>query len=237
MRTEPWLARPPASASASASSAALPLTRYVLGEQSVIRFEIPTKHGPLSGTLSHVSGELAIDLSDLTRSRGQVRVELGSLEIHAERGARGGDSALLERARAALELPSDPQAPAAFASFELSSIEDAAPTLIEPPAQRAGATTAANRHAHLTAVGNLLLHGFRVLRRAPLSAEFAFAGDRQTPDSLSIRSRSPFVVSLETHAIVALAPAPEPRQKAGSTPPARARDARISVELYGTKAD
>ncbi len=237
MRTEPWLARPPASASAS-SAAALPLTRYALGEGSVIRFEIPTKHGDLSGTLSRVSGELAVDLSDLTRSQGQVRVELGSLEIHADRAARGSDPALLDRARAALELPSNPSAPAVFASFDLSSIEDAVPPLIEPPLVRAPNTAAPHsRHAHFTAVGNLLLHGFRVVRRAPVSAEFEFEGEQPMPRRVLIRSRSPFVVSLETHAIVALAPATESRGKAASALPARARDARVSIELYGTKVD
>jgi hypothetical protein len=236
LRTEPWLAHPPASVSASAgSAAALTLTRYVLDQHSSIRFEIPTKHGLLSGTLSRVSGELAIDLSDLTRSRGSVRAELGSLDIHAEHGAAANDTTLLERARAALELPPDSQTPV-FASFDLSSVEDAAPTSIEPAPERApSATSPFSRRVHLTAVGNLLLHGFRVVRRAPLAAEFAFAADRQVPQSVLIRSRSPLVVSLETHAIAALAPGNA--EKGPSAQPARVREARVTVELYGIKSN
>lgn len=233
LRTEPWLAHPPARERASeAGDAALPLTRYVLGEGSVIRFELPTKRGTLSGSVTRVSGELNVDLSDLTHSRGLVRADLGSLTIHA--GTEGNDAALLERARAALELSSDAQAPSAFASFDLTSVEDASPAQVEPGPER-DAGSPFSRQSHFTAIGNLLLHGFRVTRRVPLSAEFGFAGDRQVPRSVLIRSRSPFVISLETHAIVALAH--ESLAKASAAAPVQARDVRVSIELYGTKVD
>lgn len=233
MRTEPWLAHPPARASASASAdAALPLTRYALGERSVIHFEVPTKRGALRGTITRVSGELNVDLSDLSRSRGLVRAELGSLDIHA--GAADSDPALLARARAALELSADARAPAVFSSFDLTSVEDAAPTQIEP-APDSDSSAPFNRRARFIAIGDLLLHGFRVSRRAPLEAEFGFAGDRQVPRSVLIRSRSPFVISLETHAIVALAN--ESGAKGSSAAEGKAREVRVSVELYGTKVD
>jgi hypothetical protein len=237
LRTEPWLAHPPASASAS-GDAALPLTRYALGERSVVRFEIPTKRGTLSGALTRVSGELELNLSDLTQSRALVRAELGSLEIHASNGAAASerDLGLLERARAALELSADAAAPAVFASFDLTGLEDVAPTAIEPAPERDGsASSNFSRHARLTAVGNLLLHGFRVVRRAPVSAEFMFEGARQLPHSVVIRSRAPFVVTLETHAIVALAP--EGRTNIPGAAATQAREARVSVELYATKLD
>jgi hypothetical protein len=233
LRTEPWLAHPPASASAS-DDAGLPLTRYLIEPPSVIRFELATRRGALRGSITRVSGELDVDLSDLTRSHGLVRADLGSLEIHADAGTEDSHAALLERARAALELSPDAHASTAFASFELTSVEDAAPGQIEPaPEQDAG--SAFSRRARFAALGNLLLHGFRVARRAPLEAEFSFAGNRQLPSRVLIRSRTPFVVSLETHAIVALVG--ESGSKAPSAAPARARDAHVTVELYGTKGD
>ena len=241
LRTEPWLAHPPAQASAN-GDAALPLTRYALSERSLIRFEIPIQHGRLSGTVTRVSGELELDAANLAESHGSVRADLSSLEIHAS--ARDShdareerDLGLLERARAALDLsPDGGAAPAAFASFELTSIEDALPTRIEPAPERdESAKSASIRHARLTAVGNLLLHGFRVVRRAPLAVEFSFAANGQVPQSVLIRSRAPFVVSLETHAIVA--PAAESRTKVPGAALGKARDALVSVELYGTKID
>ena len=233
LRTEPWLAHPPASARPS-GDATLPLTRYLLDDRSVIRFELPSKRGALHGSISRVSGQLGIDLSDLTRTRGSIRADLGSLEIHAATSADGGDAAVLERARAALELPVDGGAKSAFASFELRSVEDVAPTQIEPAPER-DAGVPFNRRARFSALGDLLLHGFRVGRRAPLEAEFGFAGSREVPETVLIRSRAPFVVSLETHAVLAVAP--ESRAAGPTAPPARLREAHVSVELYATKTD
>lgn len=234
IRTEPWLAHPAASTSGS-GDAALPLTRYALGEGSVVRFELPSKRGALSGSLRRVSGELNLDLSNLSQSRGSVRVELGSLEIHSQGGAEDSDSSLVERARAALGLTAA-QASNSIASFDLTSVEDAVPPRLEPSPERdTGTPVDFNRRAQFTAVGDLLLHGFRVVRRAPLSAEFHFTGDRRVPHSVLIRSRAPFVISLETHAILPLAP--EGRTKVPGSASTGSRDAHVSVELYGTKID
>jgi hypothetical protein len=237
LRTEPWLAHPAARARASASGdAALALTRYQLGERSVIRFEVPTKRGALSGAVTRVSGELNVDLSDLTQSRGLVQAELGSLSIRAATDTEPSDAALLERAHAALELSPDTHAPAVFASFDLTAIEDASPTQIEPAPERdASAGSPFSRRARFSALGNLLLHGFRVARRVPLSAEFGFTDDRQVPRNILIRSRAPFVISLETHAIVALAN--ESTAKGRPAAPVQAREVRVSVELYAIKVD
>jgi len=232
MRTEPWLAQPSASA-ATSSDAARPLTRYALSERSVIRFEVPIKRGSLSGELTRVAGDLELDLADLTRSRGSVRADLDSLVIHA--ASRAIEAALLERARLALELAPDAGGPTAIASFELTALEDASPTQIEPSPER-DADAPFTRRARGTAVGNLLLHGFRLTRRAPLEVEFGFGRDRLVPRNVVIRSRTPFVISLETHGIHASA-AEGDATKAHPSGPSAAREARVSVELYGTKVD
>lgn len=237
LRTEPWLAHPTARASASAD-AGLPLTLYRLDERSVIRFELPTKRGALSGTVTRVNGVLSVDLSDLTHCRGLVRADLGSLTLGLASSNERNDPALLERARAALELTPDASPRNAVASFGFKSLEDASPTQIEPAPERAtdsGSPAPFSRRARFTAVGDLMLHGFRVARRAPLEAEFSFADDRQVPRSVLIRSRAPFVISLETHAIVALGD--ESSAKGPSAAPLQAREARVSVELYATKTD
>lgn len=232
MRTEPWLAHS-ASSVATSPDAALPLIRYALGERSVIRFELPTKRGALSGELTRVSGELEVDVSDLARSRGRVRVDLDSLVIHAASPAI--EAALLERARLALELTPDAGSAEAIASFELTSLEDASPARLEASPER-DAGSEFTRRTRGTAVGNLLLHGFRLTRRAPLEAEFGFDRDRLVPKTVVIRSRAPFVVSLETHGI--RAPAAEGDAKGPTAvAPSAARDIRVSVELYGTKVD
>ncbi len=230
IHTEPWLAHPPARAAASAD-AALPLARYALSAQSQIHFEVPSKHGTLHGSLSRVNGEFSIDAHDLSQAHAQIQVDLSSLTVSAD--GNSDDAALLARAKSALGI-ADGGSPVS-ASFELSSLEDVAPAQLEPvPDGDAGAPVV--RRARATAVGNLLLHGFRVVRRAPLAAEFSFGGDRQVPASVVIRSRAPFVISLETHEI-RVPEAEANAKKTAKGAASHAREARVSIELYGTKID
>jgi hypothetical protein len=230
LRTEPWLAHPQAS-SAAESNAATPTVRYLVSEPSVIHFESSSRHGIVRGTVRRLSGELDLDLGDLSRSRGQVRADLTSLTIQ---DAEGRDqTALLARAQSALEL-SDAGPGSTQSSFELTALEGLSPTGLEPaPESDAGTTLAFTRRARATAVGDLLLHGFRVVRRAPIEAEFGFSSDRRVPSSVVIRSRAPFVVSLEMHAIRTLAG--EGRAMPGPEAATHAREVHVSVELYGKR--
>jgi hypothetical protein len=234
VHTEPWLAHPPASA-ASSVDAAVPETHYAISARSQIHFEVRSKRGTLRGTLTRVSGEFSLDPSDLARSHGEVQVDLGSLAFEDV----AGEEELVARARSALGISgtnADAGSPAhsTSASFELSSLEDLTPAQLEPaPDSDAGALF--TRKARATAVGNLLLHGFRVVRRAPLEAEFSFNGDRQIPGAIAIRSRSPFVISLETHEIHVPGGAGRKRALKGASK--LAREVRVSIELYGTKVN
>jgi hypothetical protein len=233
LHTEPWLAHPPASAAAN-SDAGPPATHYAITEQSQIHFELPSKRGALHGSLSRVSGELSLTPSDLEHSHGHVQVDLSSLALGED--GNGDTSELLTRARSALGLTdaaADAGSPVT-ASFELSALEDVAPAQIEPaPDSDAGAPFV--RKARATAVGDLLLHGFRVVRRAPLEAEFGFSADRRVPATILIRSRAPFVISLETHEIRVRDLDVSKKPAKGAS--AHAREVRVSVELYGRKIE
>jgi hypothetical protein len=210
LHTEPWLAHPPASAAAS-SDAGLTAVRYALSEQSQIHFELPSKRGTLRGSLTRVTGELSLTPSDLEHSHGQVQVDLSSLTLAEDGNAE--PSELLARARNALGLT------------------DAASDASSP----VSAGTPFTRKARAIAIGNLLLHGFRVVRRAPLEAEFGFTVDRKVPATISIRSRAPFVVSLETHEIRVRDL--DTGKKLAKGAAGHAREARVSVELYGRKIE
>jgi len=225
LHTEPWLAHPPASAAADAAPGALS-AHYVLTSDSRVRFELSGKGSAIHGTFQHVSGELTIDLAALDRSHGHVEVALDSLDLDGE------DAGIGMRAAALTALGvSDAGAATPSASFELSSLEATSPSSLDAPESGRG-----TRNAPAVAVGNLLLHGFRVQRRAPLEAEFGFDSDPQHPTTVLIRSRAPFVISLETHDIHVSER--EPAEHAGhrKRPPA-SRDARVSIELHAQKTD
>jgi hypothetical protein len=86
-----------------------------------------------------------------------------------------------------------------------------------------------------TAQGNLLLNGFRVLKREPLEAEFGFTNGSLVPTTVVIRSRAPLVISLETHQIRVREPAGSSSERRRARAGAASHDVRISVELYGRK--
>ncbi len=228
--TEPWLAHPPASASAD-PDAALPTTHYVLTDQSQIRFELPTKRGKVLGKLTKVSGELTVALGALAQSRGQVRAELGSLSLD---GDDADSASWLARARTALGLADGGATPGAVATFDITGLDDVSPEALEPARAGDGGAPSARR-VRGTAEGNLLLNGFRVLKREPLEAEFGFASDRTVPATVVIRSRAPLVITLDTHEIHLHEPPSGAAERRRNRPPAAPHDVRVSVELYATK--
>jgi hypothetical protein len=230
LHTEPWLAHPKASATPG-TDAPVPGIRYAIGGASQARFELPSKRGALHGSFRHVTGELTMTPGDLAQSRGHVDVDLSSLTLSAD-GALATDEASLGRAESALGVL-DASTGAASASFELTSLDDVSPPELEPAPERDGGTF--TRRARGVAVGALLLHGFRVERRAALEAEFSFNGDAHAPVTVVIRSRSPFVISLETHEISVWDA--NPRGAASNHAAASPREARVSIELYGTKVE
>lgn len=225
IHTEPWLAHPPPSALAS-TDAALPTTRYVLTAQSVIRFELSTKRGKVQGRVPKLSGALTVVLGALAQSRGQVRVDLSSLALD---DTDASSAIWLARVRAALGESDAGAAPTA--TFDLTGFDDVSPEAIEPA--RASDGGAPPRKVRGTAVGNLLLNGFRVQKREPLEAEFGFSSDPTVPTQLTIRSRAPLVISLETHELHLSEPSEtrERRNRAALTP----HDVRVTLEIYATK--
>jgi hypothetical protein len=139
------------------------------------------------------------------------------------------------RARNALGLADAGSAAAGgAASFDITLLEDVSPEALEPaPLPDSGAPS--SRRVRATAQGNLLLNGFRVLKRAPLEAEFGFSSGSLVPTTVVIRSRTPLVISLETHQIHLRDPAGSGAERRRARAGAVSHDVRISVELYGKK--
>jgi hypothetical protein len=230
VHTEPWLAHPPASA--AITDAAVPSVRYVLGPRSQIQFELSTKRGKVQGKLASVQGELRIALGALGQSRGELRADLASLSLDDDSPS---SAEWLARAKSALGLTdAGSTAASPVASFEVTGLSDLSTEALEPPPARDGGG-APSRRVRATVEGNLLLNGFRVLKRAPLEAEFGFGRDGAAPSAVVIRSRAPLVVSLETHEIHLREPARAAVDRHRKQSPSAPHDVRVSLELYGTK--
>jgi len=236
VHTEPWLAHPPASARASAAEgdAAVPTTRYVLTEQSRISLELPTKRGKVRGKLTHVTGQLDLALGALAQSHLEVHADLSSLALEGD--ADDNASAWFSRAQSALGS-ADGGAAIAPARFDLTGLSELSTEAIA--LSTADAAARPNARVRGVAEGDLLLNGFRVAKRAPFEAEFGFSRSSEAPSNVTIRSRAPLVLTLETHEIHLR---DAPAHAAGSNAERRreraragAHELRLTFELYAIK--
>jgi hypothetical protein len=194
-RTEPWLAQPSSSGASRSSSP----RNYHFATDSRVSFSLQGKRGKVSGSAPVSEGSLRLDPIDPTHSSGHAVVDLEGIVVDQSEVPPGvGLGAASPRELALNWLELGPQVPAdrrdqyRWARFELSSVEGSIPltfTSRKPTAVR------------LSAVGTLLLHGYR----APV--EFGLSVTPEAPasgsPSLSIRSTSPLVLPLAPHDISA----------------------------------
>lgn len=153
--------------------------------------------GRVDGT---TTGELSLDLADLTRSTGVITVDLDALaltQVRLEKGRLGQETRSEkqnEHARTWLQISPDApeQARAAnrLARFTLRAVSVAGERDLRK-------IPGAERTVALTARGDLLLHGRPVDKTLDLIATFTFEGDR--PTRVAVRTEKPFAVGLPEH--------------------------------------
>jgi hypothetical protein len=221
-RTAPWLAHPDLSSSATPGMEPLELQ---LSNESRVRFKLVGRKGQVSGSAPVAQGTLRVDPRDLTRSSGSFSVDLSALSVDPVDNPPSNASpreTALDWLELGPEVAADKREQFRFARFELTAVEGWSG---RPVAWR-GHKFPSQR---LTAVGTLLLHGFRAPIRADVVLDL-LAGTA-TPQ-LSIHSGSTLVLPLAPHDI-------GPRGPGGvvdAVETARAREAlgssvRLEVEL------
>jgi polyisoprenoid-binding protein YceI len=198
-RTEPWLANPSASA---ISNSAAPRT-FHFSEDSSVRFSVAGRKGKLSGRAPVSGGSVRLDPLDLKSASASVDVDLTKLRMDddaapPEDAPLGGSSPSAVALRW-LELGSDVAAErrAQFASarFELASVDNPQLPLLNFGAARPHPVRA-------TAVGTLLIHGFK----EPVRLDVLLEPQKTAPGAplkLSIRSAGALVIALGPHDITA----------------------------------
>lgn len=216
-RKEPWLANPP-------DARAALLVKYVVSERCEAKVELKAKEATPRGTFRVCRGELEVNLTDLTASRGTLAVDVASIELKGD-GDAGRSEERTQDAQNWLDVgASRPEADRErlrWAVFTITSLTDASspsahagrreraePDAEEPaalPEDDAGAERRAERRSvTLTARGHLLLHRVRVDVEVPIRIAFHY-GERATadavPERLALTTRRPVVVSLAAHDI------------------------------------
>jgi hypothetical protein len=200
-RTEPWLASATANASSALPHAAGPLAFHFTPE-STVRFSVPGKRAKVAGQVPVKGGTLRLDPLDLKTAAARLEVDLTQLSIDESTVPSEGEASATtpsETAREWLELgaevPPEKRNQFGLARFELASVEGVSATALDFGANGKG-------RVRVSAVGTLLLHGFR----APVRAELvltAMEGSPGAPRKISIRSATPLVLDLVPHDVVA----------------------------------
>jgi hypothetical protein len=220
-RTEPWLA---SSRAPSASAAAQGTIEYTLGK-STIEFELPARRSTPRGRVRSARGQLSVDFSEPSRSRGRVVADLLSLELADPASDADGTARALAWLELGADVASDLRETSRNATFELRSLTPASP-------ERAPGNRPDPRQSQWLLDGSLSLHGVRAPKTSEISVELGDAS-AGPPQELVIRSRKPLIVSLSTHEL-------RPRDTHGNVlslePSARedgstAREARVTFEL------
>ncbi len=237
-RSEPWVAP-----SGSSRERSAPL-RLSVAERSETTFVLAAKEGRVAGSFRVARGELETDLYDLGQTRGSILVDLASVMIE---GADGGDDRMAaETAQNWLavgaSVPEAEREKLRWARFRIERVEHLrvrAPQQGRRPRGPARASAGAPsvggaemdevRESELDAVGKLLVHGYEVELRVPVTLLFHYQGEPapgRKPTRVDIATRSAIPVLLDAHDI-------RPRDSAGNL---LARDLRLLGTKIGREA-
>jgi hypothetical protein len=153
-----------------------------------------------------LSGDLSIDLDDLTKSSALVKVDLDKLVLYQQRrpeetgsyGERKKNDRQNAHARDWLqivphegEVTPEQAAENRIAEFRIDKVDTQTPNV----RSRGGA----ERKLNATLSGDLRLHGRKARQSVPVELTFRFAGEKL--ESLDVRSVSPLAVSLSAYEI------------------------------------
>jgi polyisoprenoid-binding protein YceI len=148
----------------------------------------------IKGIAKAFAGTLDIDPYDLTRTRGEVSVDLTTLEAHGF-GDESIDAEITAHARDFLQVGKGSLKEAVrFARFTIKSID-----LVSD--KNVMKLTGDKRTVEVNATGDLEIHGIKKEKRVELVAIFQFVGD--TLWRVTLKTAQPIVVSLGGHDIKA----------------------------------
>jgi polyisoprenoid-binding protein YceI len=211
---------PPSTAASALTAAAAPesktLARLTIDPSGSATFDMKAPLEDIKGTVKGFGGELEVELTDLTKSRGKITIDVTTLETRTF-GEDEKDGKQTEHARTWLEVGAKTAAEKVekFKQAELAIRE-----IVSPSPANVMTMSGDSRSVTLTAKGDFLLHGRSVALAVELACAFQFDGD--TLKSVSIKSAKPALVNLKAHGV-------EARDDAGEAVVAK------TLELFGKK--
>jgi hypothetical protein len=192
------------SASALAVSKAAPsgsVWHYTIDPQARTHVEMPGLKENIKGDTSAASGTLDVVPTDLSQSRGLIKIDLSTFATHTF--GSDDDATQTKHARTWLEVVVEGQMNDAmrWAEFAVRSIDGvSANDVTKAPAVREG--DADVRRVTMTVHGDLLVHGHKVEKDDAVEVAFRYAPGA-SPDAKPVRiemkSKQPMRVVLKEH--------------------------------------
>jgi hypothetical protein len=194
-------------ASALAASSAAPASptaavwRYAVDPNSTTAVDMPGLKEDIRGGTTAAAGSLDVVPSDLTQTRGVVRVDLLTFSTHTFGNDK--DATQTKHARTWLQVQVDDKVDETmrWAEFAIRGIDAASATdLAKLPAAKDG--DGESRVVTLTVHGDLLVHGHKVQRDAPVEVTFHYpagAPADSKPARVEVKSKQPLRVVLKEH--------------------------------------
>jgi hypothetical protein len=149
-----------------------------------------------------VDGELFVNLEDVAKSTGLVRVDLEKLSIFQQKredekgqfSERKKNPLQNQHARTWLEIsedtPEDVRRANRFVEFRIARLE-------QPSAANLHSLSGAERTLNAIAVGDFRLHGRKNEKRVKVELRFAYAGEK--PQTVHVRTLEPLAIGLEEY--------------------------------------
>lgn len=194
---------PSASALAPAKPASVGAKKFEVDKaSSKVDFLMDAPKEKIRGKMhASMTGDLQIDLDDVTKTTGVLSVDVGTIEVFQtkadDKGTFGNevkDEHQNQHVKNWLEISPETKEDARKANsvsqFSIKSIEVTGEKNI-------GKMTGAERKVALKAKGEYLLHGHKTEKLVELTATFTFEGDK--PIKVHIKTDKPFGVVLAEH--------------------------------------
>lgn len=150
-----------------------------------------------------VAGDLHLDLEDVTKSQGLIKIDLDKLVIYQDKrksededfsGEKKKVDKQNEHARDWLQIsekvPEKDRKDFQFIQYKITKVETSGEKNITK-------LKGAERKLQLTVTGDFRLHGRKVVKKAELEVTVKFDGD--TPKSMTVKSAKPIEVNLDEH--------------------------------------
>ncbi len=219
-----------ASASALASSAALPASMAVkltVDPKGHTDIDMPGPAQHIKATTSGSQGNIDLDLMNIPATRGEIKVDLQSLDLKTFDDAKK-NTVQTEDAKTWLEASPKlkPELVAAnrYAVFAIRGVDNASIVDLTKGPLAPGKDGKMEKKLTATVKGELLVHGRKKDKAVDVEITFVYlatAKPADKPESVVIKSRTPFVVTLDEHEI-------KPRDNFGAI-------TKEAFQLLGTK--